>query len=114
MPNISITIDAAKYDKFLKDAPNKMARIMQNVIYKGALLVERFSKINAPVDTGRLRASISTEIHPMQATVSTHTNYAVFVHEGTRRMSARPFMTTAANSADKEIGDIINDELKNL
>lgn len=114
MSSISIKIDAERYQKFLTGAPNKIAKIIQNVIYKGALLVERYGKQNAPVDTGRLRASISTEIRPTSATVSTHTNYAIYVHDGTRFITGRPFMTNAAESADKQISDIIEQELKNL
>lgn len=114
MNGVSITIDAASYLKFLDGAPEKVAKILQNVIYKGSLLVERFGKQNAPVDTGRLRASISTDIHPLTATTSTNTNYARYVHDGTRYMRGRPFMTDAAKSAEGQIGGIIQDELRAL
>lgn len=114
MSKISVTVDSDRYKKFLKDAPEKIERIMQNVIYKGAFLIERESKMRAPVDTGRLRASISTDIRPMTATISTNTNYAVYVHDGTRYIKSNPFMKDGAASADQQIGAIIEDEIKSL
>lgn len=73
--------------------------ILQDTIKKIAFAVERTSKQLTPVDTGRLRASIHTQ--PMldwaQAKVSTNTEYAIFVHEGTRYMRGRPFMTQAVD-----------------
>lgn len=91
-----------------------MARIVQNVIFKGALLVEKYGKIYSPVDTGRMRASISSDISPIKATIAPHVNYAVFVHDGTRFITGRPFMTQAATAVDAQIPGIIDDELKAL
>lgn len=114
MTNIKFSIDATKFNKFLSDAPDKVHRAIRNVIYKVTLLVERGAKINAPVDTGRLRASISTSIFPMNASVQTNVKYAIYVHEGTRYVSARPFMKDAANDVEKQVAGIVNDELKAL
>lgn len=56
-----------------------------------------------PVRTGTLKASIhvngvkvgSTEISARVATGGEANEYAVFVHEGTRKMTARPFLSQA-------------------
>lgn len=51
-----------------------------------------------PVDTGNLRASITYEIARdgasggLSARIGTNVPYAVYVHEGTRYMPARPFL----------------------
>jgi HK97 gp10 family phage protein len=110
----TITIDASKFKKFIADEPKKMAKILQNVIYKASLLVEREAKIGAPVDTGRLRASIATDIHPMKATIEPHVEYARYVHDGTRYMKARPFMKNAEQKVSGMIEDIVLQELKSL
>jgi phage gpG-like protein len=51
-----------------------------------------------PVDKGKLRASISVEMRneggPV-AYVGSNVEYAVYVHEGTRRMRGRPYLTQA-------------------
>jgi len=63
-----------------------------------AMSVERYAKQLTPVDTGRLRSSIFTSPATFQlsAIVSTKTEYAVYVHEGTKYMRGRPFMTMGA------------------
>ena len=111
---LKITIDATSFADFLKKSPKEFERAVQNAIYKGALLIERFSKINAPVDTGRLRSSISTDLRPLEATIGPHVNYAIFVHEGTRFITGRPFMKNAAEQADKQIAGIFNEEVEKV
>jgi HK97 gp10 family phage protein len=70
---------------------------------KSAFEIERAAKILSPVDTGRLRASIATSLGVMNrgitSIVSTNVFYAIYVHEGTKRMRKRPFMRQAAESS---------------
>lgn len=62
-----------------------------------ALLIESDAKQLAPVDTGRLRASIHADIAPngLSATVSDGTTYGIFVEFGTRRQRPQPFLRPA-------------------
>lgn len=66
---------------------------------KLAVQVETGAKQRCPVDTGRLRSSISWRLEQEQgglaAYVGTVTEYAPFVELGTRFMSARPFLLPA-------------------
>ncbi len=63
---------------------------------KVALMIERESKIFAPVDTGRLRASIHTEMEgELVWKVCTNVYYAIYQEFGTRKMKAHPFMRPA-------------------
>lgn len=71
----------------------------QEAIEEYAFSVERESKIETPVDTGRLRSSIVTDIGNLHARVAPHVNYAVFVHEGTKYMKGRPFMSLGLTKA---------------
>jgi HK97 gp10 family phage protein len=80
----------------------KLPKIVQDktmaVLTKSGFLVEGESKRRTPVDTDRLRSSISVaQSLALRATphvvISPHTNYAMYVHEGTRRMKGRPFMS---------------------
>jgi HK97 gp10 family phage protein len=63
--------------------------------------VETAAKQYAPVDTGRLRASITTALFSvpydpyLAVRVGTDVDYAVYVHEGTRYMAERPFLENA-------------------
>lgn len=85
---------------------------LQNAIEKGAMILEKDSKKNTPVDTGRLRASIYSTIKPLSATVQPKTDYAVFVHEGTRFMKGRPYMRQAVDSNEKRIEDVFVKEIE--
>lgn len=80
-----------------------LERAIQNVIEKFAFSTERHAKKETPVDTGRLRASIMTDIGNLRARVAPHTDYAVFVHEGTRSIKGRPFMALGESQAESEI-----------
>lgn len=111
---IAVSIDATKFNKYLQDSPANFARAINNTISKAALSVEREAKIDSPVDTGRLRSTISTVLIPLQATIQPHVNYAIFVHEGTRFMQSRPFMYTGAERAEKEFGGFLKDELDKI
>lgn len=50
---------------------------------------ERDVKKATVVDTGRARASIVSDVKPMQGEVSTNVKYFPFIEEGTRYMEAR-------------------------
>ena len=57
-----------------------------------------------PVDTGRLRNSITHAIDDddKAAIVGTNVEYALYVHEGTSRSKGQPFLTDAVTqNADK-------------
>lgn len=63
-----------------------------------AFNIEAVAKVYCPVDTGRLRNSISTRFTEsgLGAEISPHTDYAVFVEFGTRFMRPQPYMYPAA------------------
>lgn len=85
---------------------------LQNIVRGAALLVEAGSKRRTPVLTGRLRGSITTRVQPLSATVGPHTNYALFVHEGTRFMRARPFMQWGVQDVIPKIRSFAQAEIR--
>lgn len=74
---------------------------------RSALTVEGGAKKLSPVDTGRLRASLTHRLEaspsPRYAEVGTDVFYARFVHEGTRRMRGRPFLRNALEQSREKI-----------
>lgn len=64
-----------------------------------AALIQRDAKINTPVDTGFLRASITRETRRSQfgaeAEVGPEANYGAFVENGTSRMAPQPYLVPA-------------------
>jgi len=92
---------------------------------KLAFNTERFGKQLTPVGTpestgvkgyvgGRLRASIgvSTLIGGLVGhMVSTNTEYAIYVHEGTKYMRARPFLSEGLDFAQQNLKNQIGSRL---
>jgi len=94
---------------------NRLPRAIKDglvrAVRKSALAVEQKSKPVTPVDTGALRRSIRSDIKPLIATISPHTEYAIYVHEGTHRMKARPFMDIGLKGAMSTIDRVFSEEI---
>ena len=70
------------------------------------------------VDTGALFDSIKGDVKRQSQnlytiTVGTDRDYAVYVHNGTRHLKARRFITDGINRAKGDMEDILRDEMKN-
>lgn len=70
------------------------------------------------VDTGALFDSIKGDVKRQSQnlytiTVGTDRPYAVYVHNGTRYLKARHFITDGINRARGDMEDILRDEMKN-
>ena len=70
------------------------------------------------VDTGALFDSIKGDVKRQSQnlytiTVGTDRDYAVYVHNGTRYLKARRFITDGINRAREDMEDILRDEMKN-
>lgn len=72
-----------------------------------ALKAEAYGKINCPVDTGRLRNSITGESDEKTAQVGTNTEYGPYVEMGTSRMTERPFIKPAIENHLDEYKEIL-------
>lgn len=78
------------------------------------LEAEGYAKYGAPVDTGRLRNSIShTVVEGEQAAyIGTNVEYAAYVELGTRYQRAQPYLKPAVANHTKEYKKIIEEEMK--
>ena len=109
---IVITSNIPRMKMWLLGRPAKLHRAMARSVTRAGMLVERYSKMESPVDTGRMRASINTSVRDLTATIMPHVNYAIFVHDGTRYMKARPFMDEGYNMAESEIGAVFERNIR--
>jgi len=91
-----------------------MARELNTAIKKSVLTIQGLSMTNTPVLTGRLRASTRSLFSNLRGEVGTHTNYDVFVHEGTRFMPARPYLRDAVEESNGEVGDFFTSAVDNV
>lgn len=71
-------------------------------------MAESFAKKACPVDTGRLRNSIThAQFDENTEVIGTNVEYAPYVELGTMRMSARPFLRPAAENHKAEYVAVI-------
>src|SRR5690242_18761686 len=93
---------AVQFKNNLPRVTSRLPKGASQVVRKTAFTIEAKGKINCPVLTGALRNSIQTTVESdMKATVGTPLEYAPYVHDGTRHMEGRPFLTQAADEERK-------------
>jgi len=103
----------ARLQKAMKMVPRLVTEELGRAVRDLVLLVEAEAKTRCPVDTGKLRASITPVIESWAAGyVGTNTHYAPHVEYGTRSMDAQPFLEPAflvgKKQARKVFGDAIS------
>lgn len=78
------------------------------------LVAEGYAKKACPVDTGRLRNSITHQVRPSEKSVYIGTNveYAPYVELGTSRMKPQPFLRPAAADHENTYKKIFESNLK--
>ena len=79
---------------------------------KVGFAAEDHVKALAPVDTGRLRASITHLVDDRSVTIGTNVEYAKYQEMGTSRMKAPPFLEPGISNNMEEFKEIIRNELK--
>ena len=87
----------------LKSGNKVSGKVIQKDLEKFAFLTEDASKKVSPVDTGHMMRSIFTDVGKLTASVGPHVFYAPFVHEGTRKMAARPFLKWGLKTASRKL-----------
>lgn len=90
--------------------PAAIARALE----KCGLVAEGYAKAACPVDTGRLRNSITYEVRPGEGEVYVGTNveYAPYVEDGTRHRDGVRFLRKAAEEHGAEYRRILESELR--
>lgn len=96
-------------DEYLKAVDAAKARGLEAV----GLTAERYAKALCPVDTGRLRNSISHAVEGDSVYIGTNVEYAIYVEKGTRKMQAYPYLKPAAQDHADEYKQILLQYLQN-
>ncbi len=96
---VRLTLNMGAIEKLLA-SPEGPVGLM---LLRKAVTVEGTAKRLCPVDTGRLRASITHALNRdakgLVAYIGTNVAYAIFVELGTRYMRARSYLRPALRSA---------------
>ena len=90
----------------LKNAKNRAFEIMGGK-------AETYAKQLCPVDTGRLRNSIThAQVDEDTEVIGTNVKYAPFVELGTKKQKAQPYLRPAAENHSDEYRNILKAELQ--
>lgn len=91
-----------------------LEQAIERGLEKIGLTAEAYAKLECPVDTGRLRNSITHEVRIGEKAVYIGTNveYAPYVELGTTRMAARPYLRPAAENHESEYKQFLIEALK--
>ena len=79
----------------LKKGAAKVEKTAPRVVAKVALDIEATAKVNAPVDTGNLESSITSDVDGLSAEIGPTAEYGGYVEYGTSKMHAQPYMGPA-------------------
>lgn len=78
-------------------------RALSQLVKKTSFRILGKAKIDCPKDTGYLANSLAVEFEgPHKAVIGTPVEYAPYVHDGTRHMKGRAFLTEAADTEGKD------------
>lgn len=116
-----VQVDTRRLNAIIANSDSNVSEFLRTV----AFAIERQAKINAPVDTGALRASIYTRISgqdtpppgvpggagraelPNPAKHTAHigpsVNYGIFVELGASGRAAQPFLTNAVRNVEAQV-----------
>lgn len=100
--NIEIT-NIADIRRAFRLAPSLMVRELNVAIRQSVIRIGAESRRNTPVDTGRLRASTYERINHLRGEIGTNTSYDIYVHWGTRKMKARPYLQEAVEGNKNDV-----------
>jgi HK97 gp10 family phage protein len=121
---IEITFkNSARIISAYSKAPQDVSRAIQRGIERSGVFAEGTVKsiITAgtgmwkpPIDTGQMRQGIHATFSPGKSVVrpSSHTPYATYVHEGTRRMRARPFFEITKQTKEGKMREFFTKEIE--
>lgn len=100
----------------IHDADKGLREGLEVSVAKIAIAIEGQAKLDAPVDTGILRASITRNIEGLNASVGSNVEYAIYQEEGTRYMRAanqgQGFLKPAIEKVRSKLSAIVGKNIR--
>lgn len=91
---------------------NEFSKNITTALEEIGLIAEGYAKQYCPVDTGRLRNSISHDKDSDSAYIGTNVEYASYVEMGTSRQKAQPYLQPAVTNHIDEYKKIAEEKMK--
>lgn len=95
-----------------EDVKAELNRKIALALSKVGFRAEDHVKALAPVDTGRLRGSITHLVDDRSVTIGTNVEYGKYQELGTSKMEAQPFLEPGISNNMEQFKEIIRNELK--
>lgn len=110
MADISVEITSNR-DLIEQATDEAIIRVLEAI----GLQAEGYAKMLCPVDTGRLRNSIThtVDVDEKKAYVGTNVEYAAYVEMGTSKTKAQPYLQPAVYNHADEYSKMVEHFLKN-
>ena len=93
-------------------ANEKIKKSIDESLDKIGLLITAESQVRSPVDTGRLRASMTHEVSGLEVFIGTNVEYAPDVELGTSKQRAQPFLRDSFAASSSKVKSIIKKTLE--
>ena len=111
---ISISTDAEKIlSEFNKTetVEKDVSKLVKDTLHN----IEKDAKKSCPVDTGRLRGSITTNIiSTYSGETGTNVEYADYVNSGTRYQQAQPYFDSAVEKNEEKFNEKLDKIIEEL
>jgi HK97 gp10 family phage protein len=111
---IKISSDAEKILRefnFIETVEKDVSKLIKNTLHN----IERDAKKSCPVDTGRLRGSITTNIiSTYSGETGTNVEYADYVNSGTRYQQAQPYFDSAVEKNEEKFNEKLDKIIEEL
>jgi len=104
----------AQIQSAFRSSPVEMTKQLNNAIRLSLFDIEAQSKRNTPVRTGQLRASHTTAFSSLRGELEPKANYARYVHDGTYKMRARPFLLNAVKNKERSVDKNFEGAVQNV
>lgn len=110
MANLTVKIEGLEsIQKSFRQSPRVFTTVFDRAIKKSIFVLLGTSREVTPVDTGFLRgAGMQTTFEALIGKLENTAPYAVYVHDGTSRMDARPFFEWGIDAGQDQVNNIFS------
>lgn len=109
---MNITIEDLGVEDMLDEIEKDIRDGLERGVALGGEFVKGSARAKAPVDTGQLRSSISSQASGFNCVVGTNVEYGIYQEFGTYKMPPHPFLIPALEENENEIVNRIRDNIK--
>jgi phage gpG-like protein len=96
-----------------EDVKKMSEEAIGRALEKIGMMAESYAKMNAPVDTGRLRNSIAHEVDGSTVYIGSNVEYAETQEIGSSKVAGKFYLTRAVRDHVEEYQAIVEEEFRN-